>query len=137
MCRLQELPLVEHRSFQVSHVEDAMCLFDSLTFCWRRPNFPTTITLIRRSFFDLICVVENLTTSTSRSCHFLEYLRTLIFEHFRIHFGLFLPTKTFWSSKRVLTRHQVWDRPPHLSFVFKLCLVHLSHHNQLHNNHDN
>jgi hypothetical protein len=68
---------------------------------------------------------------------FFMILINLIFRPSWIHFGSFLPTKTFWSSKRVLTRHQVWDRPPHLSFVFKICPVHLLHYNQFHNNHDN
>jgi hypothetical protein len=64
-------------------------------------------------------------------------LSTLIFRpswtHFGswIHFGSHLPTKTFWSSKRILTSHQVRDRPPHLFSVFKLCPVHLSHQDQL------
>ena len=59
------------------------------------------------------------------------------FWSFQDPFGSHLPTKTFWSSKRVLTRHQVRDRPPHLFSVFKLCHMHLSHQDQLQNNHDN
>jgi hypothetical protein len=63
--------------------------------------------------------------------------RNLIFRPSWIHFGSCLPTKTFWSSKRVLTSHQVRDRPPHLLCVFKRCPMHLSHQDQLQNNHDN
>jgi len=67
---------------------------------------------------------------------FLSIQKIWFFSLSIIHFGSHLPTKTFWSSKGILTIHQVWDRPPHLFFVFKLCPVHLLHHNQLHNNRD-
>jgi hypothetical protein len=69
--------------------------------------------------------------------HFEVILRTFIFRlswtHFGswIHFGSYLPTKTFWSSKRILTSHQVRDRPPHLFSIFKLCHMHFSHQDQL------
>jgi hypothetical protein len=54
-------------------------------------------------------------------------LSSLIFRPSWIHFGLFLPTKTFWSSKRILTNHQVRDRPPHLflslNSILCTCLI--------------
>jgi hypothetical protein len=65
--------------------------------------------------------------------HFEEILSTLIFKpswfHFGswIHFGSRLPTKSFWSCKKILISHQVRDRLAHLFSVFKLYLVHLSH----------
>jgi len=68
---------------------------------------------------------------------FEAILRTLNFRpswtHFGswIHFESRLPTKTFCSSKRLLTCHQVQDRPTHLFSIFKFCLVHLSHQDKL------
>jgi hypothetical protein len=68
---------------------------------------------------------------------FEAIMSTLIFRPswthfgFRIHVGSHLLTKTFWYSKRILTIHEVWDRPPHLLYVFKLYLVHLSYQDHL------
>jgi hypothetical protein len=95
---------------------------------------------VRLSPFKL-CWVRNDKAYTH--VRFEVILRTLIFRpswtHFGswIHFGSHLPTNTFWSSKRILTSDQVWDRPPHLLPIFKLCHGHLSHQDQLQNNHDN
>jgi len=57
MCWLQEPPLVEQRTFQVSHVEDSMCHFDPLTvdFLPVWPKLQIVITFSYRLRF-LICL---------------------------------------------------------------------------------
>jgi hypothetical protein len=68
---------------------------------------------------------------------FESILITLIFRpswtHFGslIHSGSHLPTKDLLVLQKVLTSHQVQDRPPHLLSIFKHCPMHMSHQDQL------
>jgi hypothetical protein len=126
MCQAQNFLFVKLKSCHVS--------FDQLTFFVVYVEFQNMITFTYELHFQNKYTTRTSVASSSQWRWFCLNLRTLNFCPFQIHFGSHLPTETFWSSKRILTKHQVKDRPPQLSFLYQMCLVYLSHHDQLKKN---